>query len=78
MKVTAKRKYEQLKVYIEDILHLQIKLIDLIGFQSWIHGTNEYFIEYYFVGGAKITTAYGEKDRWIEVLKVLDSEITTI
>lgn len=75
--ITSKRHYEQLKIYINGCIHLHLKLLDLIGFQSWIHGEKEYFIEYYFSGGNKITTAYGEKDRWISILKILDENITT-
>lgn len=77
MEITCKRQYEQLKIYINGQLHLQIKLLDLIGFQSWIHGENEYFIEYYFTNN-KITTAYGEKEKWGKVLDLLDKNITVI
>lgn len=71
MTVTSERKYEQLKILIDGAIHLQLKLNDLVGFQSWIHGEKEYYIEYYFTGGAKITTAYGEKERWCQILEVL-------
>jgi hypothetical protein len=77
MDITCSRLYEQFKVYINGQLHLQLKTIDLIGFQSWIHGEKEYFIEYYFTTG-KITTAYGEKDKWIKVLELLDKHLTVI
>jgi len=77
MNLTSKIGYEQLNIYLEGVIHLQLKLIDLIGFQSWIHGKEEYFIEYYFSGGAKITTAYGDKEKWIMVLKCLDENLTT-
>lgn len=73
MEVTTKRSYEQLKVYINNSLHLNIKLKDLIGFQSWIHGDKEYYIEYTFVGSVVITTAYGEKEKWQKVLEILDN-----
>lgn len=76
MNITCKRQYEQLKVYINGQLHLQLKLLDLIGFQSWVHGPNEYFIEYYYTN-MKITTAYGCRERWSEVLKLLDVHLST-
>lgn len=75
MHITVKRDYEQLKIYIGDILHLQLKLMDLIGFQSWIHGANEYFIEFYYPT-TKITIVYGTKEKWICILKILDVNIT--
>jgi len=76
MEFTHKRTYEQLKVYINGQLHLQIKLMDLVGFQSWIHGEAEYFIEYYFSSRDKITTVYGDKERWSAMLDILDKHVT--
>lgn len=78
MEAIAKRQYEQLRIYINGILHIQLKLQDLIGFQSWIHGEREYYIEYYFQGNNKITTAYGEKDKWVAILKLLEDNISVI
>ena len=75
MDITAKRKYEQLKIYINGSLHLHLRLLDLIGIQSWIHGENEYFIEYYFTTG-KITTVYGDKELWVKMLDAVDKHIT--
>lgn len=78
MNITCNRKYEQLRIYFDGLLHLQLKLIDLIGFQSWIHGDNEYFIEYYFSSGTKITTAHGDRNKWESVLNCLDKNIIVI
>ena len=72
MEINHKRKYEQLKIYINGLIHLNIKLLDLLGFQTWIHGEKEYFVEYYYKDGSKITTAYGEKDIWEKVLKIIE------
>lgn len=74
MEVTCKRQYERLKVYINGQLHLHLKLLDLIGFQSWIHGDKEHFIEYYFASG-KITTVYGNKEIWDKILDLLDNNL---
>ncbi len=76
MQVTATRNYEQLKIYINGVLHLHIKLLDLVCFQSWIHGEKEYMIQFTFKQG-EMTAAYGEKDKWVEILKILDEKITT-
>lgn len=77
MVMTYKRSYEQLKVYINDELHLLIKLLDLVGFQTWIHGESEYFIEYYFSSRDKITTVYGTRELFSKVLKILDETVTS-
>lgn len=76
MNITTVRNYEQLKVYFNDKIHLHLKLTNLIGFQSWAQGENEYFIEYYFSKGAKITTTYEKKEIWIKVLELIDKSIT--
>lgn len=78
MKITSKRQYEQFRIYIDNVLHLQLKLNDLIGFQAWIHGTTEFYIEYYFSSGAKITTAYGSKDKWEKILMCLEQNVTVL
>lgn len=74
--ITARRHYEQLKIYINDVLHLQVKLLDMVSFQSWIHGRSEFFIEYTFTGGTKITSAYSERTRWEAIIKILDTELS--
>lgn len=74
--VTHKRKYEQLKIYIDGIPHVHIKLLDLVGFQTWIHGEKEFYVEYHFAGGAKMTSAYQSRDLWTRVLDCLDAGIT--
>jgi hypothetical protein len=78
MEITYSRLYEQLKVYFDGKLHLYLKLLDLVGFQSWKHGSNEYFIEYYFSSRDKITTVYGTEDKWLKMLELLDKAITVI
>lgn len=78
MEITYQRLYEQLKIYVDGHLHLHLKLLDLTGFQSWIHGSNEFFIEYYFSTGNKITTVYGTKDKWFKMLDILDKQITVV
>ena len=73
--ITAERKYEQLRIYINGVLHLHIKLLDLIGFQSWIHGSNEHYIDYTFTTG-KITSAYADRGNWISILRLLNENVT--
>lgn len=78
MKITHKRQYEQLKIYINGSLHFYLKLLDLISFQSWIHGENEYFIEFYFSNANKITLVYGTLEKWKKILDILDKNITNV
>lgn len=78
MNITCDRKYEQLRIYFNSVVHLHLKLLDLVGYQSWIHGEREYYIEYTFSGGVKITSAYQQRDTWISVLKILQDNITVL
>lgn len=75
--ITIKRDNEQLRIYFDDILHLYIKMNDLIGIQSWIDiNSGGFFIEYYFSTGPKITCNYNVRTRWTEMLKLLEQNIT--
>lgn len=74
--ISFDRKYEQLRIFFDGSLHLHLKLIDLIGFQSWIHGSSEYYIEYTFTSGTKITSAYQDIERWKALLTILENQIT--
>lgn len=78
MNITAERRYEQLRIYFDGNLHVYIKLLDLVSIQSWIHGEKEYLIEYNFKDGVKMTSAYGEKEKWLKVLSLLNNHVTTI
>ena len=77
-KITFKRKYEQLRIYINGSIHLHLKLQDLIAFQSWIHGKQEFYIEYSYKDGAKVTSGYTEKEKWLKILEILDEQTTVI
>lgn len=76
--ITHDRKYEQFRIYFNGVLHLHLKLLDLTGFQSWIHGNSEHYIEYTFLNGSKITSAYQHRDTWESVLNLLSEHITVI
>lgn len=75
MEVTFKRHYEMIKLYINGHLHLQLKLLDLVGFQTWVHGEGEHFIEYYFSTGNKVTSVYENKELWSTILDILDKHL---
>lgn len=72
--ITIKRDTEQLAIYFNEIVHVYIRINELVGVQSWI-GANSFFIEYYFRDGAKITCTYDIRSRWIDMLKVLEENL---
>jgi hypothetical protein len=77
-KVTFERKYEQLRIYINGCVHIHLKLQDLIAFQSWVHGKSEFYIEYTYLGGTKVTSGYTEIEKWKSILKILDEQTSVI
>lgn len=74
-KVEVKIVDSYINIYIGDIIHLCIDRNKLIGFQSWIDTTKDYycnfFIEYY-TNDKNIITEYNDKNKWEEILKQLD------
>lgn len=64
----------QIKIYLNDTLHLCLKQDELIGIQSWVKGDTHqsYWIEY-TLKDREILTGYDCIEKWKEVLKLLDS-----
>lgn len=77
MKVTALRKYQSLRVYIDDTLHVDFLMDNYTGMQSWKEGTKRfiYKIEIYFKRGAPMLLGYDAESLWKEVLTTLDSNL---
>lgn len=65
------------KIYINDLIHLQLKRSEIIGFQSSIDGSGQGVIEFY-TPTQKILCNYAEKTLWIDILKVLEKEFTEL
>lgn len=74
MELTFSRKYEVLSIYIDGIIHLRIKMGDLVCFKSWVDGDCEYYIKYYFKGGVEMKGCYEGRDLWIRVLGILNDK----
>lgn len=61
-----------LRIKINGLLHLSIKLEDLIGIQSWIVSDSKYCIEYY-TRGSKILCEYDNKKIWKYILEGIEN-----
>jgi len=73
MKVTGVTAFDQLKIRINDVLHLSLSLNKFVGLQSWqFESRQSYFIELTLEGGV-ITTEYDSFELWKQVLVELDS-----
>ena len=59
-----------LRVYIQGLLHLSIRLNDIEGIQSWIVSDKNYRIVYY-MRGREIVSEYEKRSNWETVLSGL-------
>lgn len=72
MNVTGAVAFDQLKIRINDILHLSLSLDKFVGLQSWqFESRQSYHIELTLEGGV-ITTEYDSFELWKQVLLELD------
>lgn len=62
--------YQDIKIFINDILHLAIKRQGLISIQSWVAATNLFIIEFQ-VGEDSIIAEYEKREIWEEILMKL-------
>lgn len=78
MTVTSQRQYSQLRIYIDDTLHIHLPLYELICFQSWIDGEKEYYIEYIFKNNIKMLSTYSDRGLWEQILKILSDKANVL
>lgn len=76
-KITIKRNYSNVRIYINGILHLSAVLVNYNGIQSWYEGDKNriYFIEISFKEGEPILLEYTNFDNWKTILKLIDDNI---
>jgi len=81
-RINVFRNKKNLRIYIDEKLHLLIKRKGFVGMQSWYCNTSEaerqcgffekkYVIEY-VTDKNRITTEYNKKEVWEEMLGLLD------
>lgn len=77
IRITAKRDLRALRLFINDLLHLEIILDSYVGMQSWQEGTRKcvYKIEFYLNNGIEILCAYEDRAVWEQVLKLLEENL---
>jgi len=73
--VSAKSDSEDIRIYIDDVLHLRFPRDKNIKIQSWIEGhTKTFAIEIWTAGHAEVVV-YDNKELWTEILKLIDKHI---
>ena len=71
MSVEVKIKYTHLRIYIDGLLHSSIKVDEIVGIQSYLHGKQKYYINYTTKTNT-VETMYVKKCIWERILKQLD------
>lgn len=72
--VTCKSEGSFIKILINGILHISFRLDTYTGSVSYIDSGKGYCIEIYS-NGQMIKSEYDTKEKWVEVLKVMDNEL---
>lgn len=71
MKIRTENKNGNIKIYVNDVLHVSFNIANLIGIQSYMTN-NFYTIDLYMKGSMVILLEYGTMEKWIAVLAELN------
>ncbi len=63
--------FYSLKIFIDNTLHLSLKIKDVVAVHSWIHRQNKYIIEF-TLQTTTVKCEYQDKAIWQEILKQLE------
>ena len=74
-KVTCKSDSEDVRIYIDDILHLRFPRDKNIKIQSWVEGHTKSFMIEIWCAGHSDYMAYDNQELWGQVLKLIDENI---
>lgn len=76
-RITATRDLRALRVFINELLHLEVLMEGYAGLQAWQEGSRRcvYKIEFYRDKGKRIVCEYEERDVWEGVLKVVQEKL---
>jgi len=64
----------QVKIFINDVMHLLINKKKLVGIQSWKYGHEEYVIEISY-DTCNTCCSYDTKEKWENVLKLISESL---
>jgi hypothetical protein len=68
--------FKDIRIYIDEVLHIQFERKNFIGIQTWIEGrkNRNFFIEIYTKYKA-IKLEYDKEEIWKTILDILDKNI---
>ena len=61
-----------INIRINGLIHLSFKRSNLIGFQAYKEDRGLWSIEFYFKDGPAILAEYDKRERWVDMLKVIE------
>lgn len=73
MNYTATVKHGWFKIYINDLLHVAVRIKDLSGIQSYFRGEEWFCIEFYTE--RIILCEYNNQEKWKSVLKLIEDNL---
>lgn len=75
--VTAKRDLRALRVFINDLLHLEVLMEGYSGLCSWQEGTSRcvYKIEFHRDRGNSLLCEYEDRGLWEQVLRAVEKNL---
>ena len=74
-KITCQSDSEDIRIYIDGILHLRFPRDKNIKIQSWIETDSKLFIIKIWCAGHVDQTSYDNKTLWSDILKLIDENI---
>lgn len=74
-KVTCKSDSEDIRIYINGILHLRLPRDKNTKLQSWIEGHTKQFIIEIWCANHQDLMSYDNKELWKDILKILDENL---
>lgn len=75
IEVSKRVGYDTTKIQFNGVTHLSFVRRDTVGFQTW-KSVSVYSIELTFRGGAAIVTEYDDRQLWVQVIALLEDELT--
>lgn len=74
-RVTCKSDSEDIRIYIDNVLHLRIPRDENLKLQSWVEGDTKTYVIELWVKNHTDQMVYDNKSLWTEILRVLDKNI---
>lgn len=75
--ITSYRDFQSFKIFINGLLHIEIRMDNHDGIQSWYDGTTKkvYYIEFYRKIGNPIRCGYDLEENWRKILELINENI---